>query len=174
MLVGGGEIRGFKHQPDGSDTLLYMPRFNKYEAGTSNDAAILAWGAALDFIKRIGGVDFIYQYVQMLKQYFLEQAAIYLKSKITILNSQLELAPSIVLFYVNGVFSQDVALYLSEKHNIIVRAGDFCARMINQVYNHNHFLRASFNIYNTKTEIDILIKALAATDVFLEDFNNGK
>ena len=62
-------------------------------------------------------------------------------------------------FNIKNVFAQDTAVYL-DKYNICVRAGNHCAKILNNVFNVNNTCRVSFGFYNTKEEIDELIKVL--------------
>ena len=57
------------------------------------------------------------------------------------------------------IFAQDLAIYLN-KYHICVRAGNHCAKIVKEVINVKNTVRISFGLYNTKEEIDILIKAL--------------
>ena len=66
---------------------------------------------------------------------------------------------SIVAFNIKNVFSQDTAVYL-DKYNICVRAGNHCAKILNNVFNVNNTCRISLSFYNTKEEIDKLIEVL--------------
>ena len=66
---------------------------------------------------------------------------------------------TIVAFNINGVFSQDTAIYL-DKYNICVRAGNHCAKILKEVFNIAHTCRISLSFYNTKEEVDLLINVL--------------
>ena len=62
-------------------------------------------------------------------------------------------------FNINGVFAQDAAIYL-DKYNICVRAGNHCAKMLDNVFNISNTVRISLSFYNTKEEVDLLINVL--------------
>ena len=66
---------------------------------------------------------------------------------------------SIVTFNIKDIFSQDLAIYLN-KYNICVRAGNHCAKILKDEINIKNTVRISLGIYNTKDEIDYLIKVL--------------
>ena len=66
---------------------------------------------------------------------------------------------NIVAFNIKGVFAQDAAIYL-DKYNICVRAGNHCAKMLDNVFNVSNTVRISLSFYNTKEEIDLLINVL--------------
>ncbi len=58
-----------------------------------------------------------------------------------------------------GVFPQDTALYL-DHFNICVRAGNHCAKLLKDELGLKNTCRISLYLYNTKEEIDKLIKVL--------------
>ena len=66
---------------------------------------------------------------------------------------------TIVAFNIDGVFSQDTAIYL-DKYKICVRAGNHCAKILKDVFNIGNTCRISLSFYNTKEEIDLLINVL--------------
>jgi cysteine desulfurase / selenocysteine lyase len=124
------------------------------EAGTRNIAGIIAFKESIKYLNDIG-LSVIHQYELSLKEYLLKE----LKSieDIIIYNENSE--SSIVLFNHKSIFAQDIAVYLN-KHNICVRAGNHCAKLIEEVLDVKNTCRISLSFYNTKEEIDILIKAL--------------
>ena len=72
-----------------------------------------------------------------------------------------------MLFNVGDYFSQDVAIYL-DQFNICIRAGNHCAKMLQEVICTTNTCRVSLYFYNTKEEIDVLIKALKNQDKILD------
>ena len=66
---------------------------------------------------------------------------------------------NIVAFNIKGVFAQDTAIYL-DKYNICVRAGNHCAKILDNVFNISNTVRISLSFYNNKEEIDLLINVL--------------
>ena len=154
LEYGGGMNAMFTR--DGYVELREVPV--KFEAGTQNIAGVIGMGAAIDYILGIG-LNKILTYEHKLKEYLvselekLDNIEIYNKNTVG----------SIVAFNVKDVFSQDTALYL-DKHNICVRAGNHCAKMINNVFNVNNTCRVSLAFYNSKEEIDKLISVLKNVD----------
>ena len=126
----------------------------RFEAGTQNIAGVIGMGACIDYLNSIG-LNKIVTHEHKLKEYLvselekLDNIEIYNKNNIG----------NIVAFNVRDVFSQDVAIYL-DKYNICVRAGNHCAKILNNVFNVNNTCRVSFAFYNTKEEIDELIRVL--------------
>ena len=99
----------------------------------------------------------------MLKSYMVEKMS-KLKN-ITIYNKDIQ--NGIVTFNVEGVFAQDVAAYLN-KHNICVRVGNHCAKILSEVLGVKNTCRASLYFYNTKEEIDKLIEKLDNDNILYE------
>lgn len=151
---GGGMNATFLN--DGYIELREIP--TRLEAGTPNIAGVIGMGSAVDYIESIG-IDKIHNYELNLKEYLIQELSkiknieIYNKNNIG----------SIVAFNIKGIFSQDLALYL-DKHNICIRAGNHCAKILNNIFNVNNTCRISLSLYNTKEEIDKLIKVLNNVD----------
>lgn len=150
MQYGGGMNAIFNK--DGYIELKDLP--DKLEAGTPNIEGVLGLSECIKYIDNIG-IDNIRKYENNLKNYLIDN----LKNIdfITIYNKNNE-AP-IVAFNINGVFSQDTAIYL-DKYKICVRAGNHCAKMTKDVFNVGNTCRISLAFYNTKEEIDLLINVL--------------
>lgn len=137
---------------DGYYELREIP--TRLEAGTPNISAILALGSAIDYINSIG-IDNIYKYEHDLRKYLVQELS--KLDFITVYNKNNDSA--IIAFNINGVFSQDTAVYL-DKYNICVRAGNHCAKLLKDELGIKNTCRVSFYLYNTKEEIDKLIEAL--------------
>lgn len=126
----------------------------KFEAGTQNIAGVIGMGAAIDYLSKIG-LNKIITHEHKLKEYLIKK----LKELDNIEIYNANNVGSTVAFNVKNVFSQDTAVYL-DKYNICVRAGNHCAKILNNVFNVNNTCRVSFAFYNTKEEIDKLIEVL--------------
>lgn len=137
---------------DGYYELREIP--TRLEAGTPNIEGVIALGEVTDYLSNIG-LDNIYQYEHNLRKYLVNELE--KLDFIEIYNKNNDSA--IVAFNIKGVFSQDTAVYL-DKYNICVRAGNHCAKILNNVFNVNNTCRISLSFYNTKEEIDLLINVL--------------
>ncbi|MFV0498435.1 MAG: aminotransferase class V-fold PLP-dependent enzyme [Bacilli bacterium] len=137
-----------------------VPTF--FEAGTQNIAGVLGIGAAIEYINNIG-LNNIHNYEMKLKNYALSK----LKTldNIKVYNKKSEGA--VVLFNVydgtEKIFPQDVSAYLNS-FGIAVRAGDHCAKLLENVLEERVTCRASFSFYNTMEEIDYFIDVLKKCD----------
>lgn len=137
---------------DGYVELREIP--TRLEGGTPNIEGVLGLGEAVNYLENIG-MDKINTYEKNLRRYLIEELS--KLDFITIYNKEID--TNIVAFNIDGVFAQDTAVYL-DKYNICVRAGNHCAKMIDNVFNISNTVRISLSFYNTKEEIDLLINVL--------------
>ncbi len=137
---------------DGYYELREIP--TRLEAGTPNIEGVLALGAAIDYLNFLG-IDKINEYEHNLRKYLISELS--RLDFIELYNKDND--STIVAFNIKGVFSQDTAVYL-DKYNICVRAGNHCAKILNNVFHINNTCRISLSFYNTKEEVDLLINVL--------------
>ena len=140
----------------------YMELPYKLEAGTQNIAGVIGFGKAIDYINEIG-VDNIEEYIIGLKEYLINKLSNI--ENINIYNKDIQ--GSTVTFNIDGIFSQDVAIYL-DKYNICVRSGAHCAKKLEDEIGIKNTVRVSLYFYNTKDDIDKLVEALKS-DKILEE-----
>ena len=109
---------------------------------------------SIEYLKKIG-MEKIHEYEKNLRNYLIQQ----LKEipNVTIYNETSE--SGIVALNYDGIFSQDLAIYLN-KYHICVRSGSHCAKILKDEIGIKNTTRISLYFYNTKEEIDQLIKAL--------------
>ena len=74
---------------------------------------------------------------------------------------------AIISFNINGIHANDLAMFLDQK-NIAVRTGHHCCQPLMKYLNINATARASFGIYNTKSDVDRFIEAIKETKLFFE------
>lgn len=132
------------------------------EAGTQNISGIIGLKSAIEYINKIG-IEKIFNYEKDLRKYLLDKLLKLDNIKIYNINEE----TGIVTFNVNKVFCQDIAVYLDKK-NICIRAGSHCAKLLHEVIIDKNTCRISLGIYNTKKDIDILIKALDNKNILKE------
>jgi cysteine desulfurase/selenocysteine lyase len=136
---------------------------HKFEAGTPNIAGGIAFGAALDYMNGIG-FDAIAAYEQELLDYATEQLKAIAGLRIY---GEAPQKTAVVSFNVNEIHPYDIGSIL-DKLGIAVRTGHHCAQPIMEFYKIPGTVRASFSFYNTKEEIDTMIKALIRAIQMLE------
>ena len=150
IIFGGGMNASF--QFDGTRVYSELPHL--LEAGTPNIAGIIGFGETIKYLNTIG-MDKITEYEKQLKKYAVEKLK---KVKdIVIYNENSE--SGIITFNIKDIFAQDLAIYLN-KYNICVRAGNHCAKILKDDLGIKNTCRISLYFYNTKEEIDYLVKVL--------------
>lgn len=157
--LGGGMNESF----DNINEVYLKDLPTRLEAGTPNIAGAIGLGAAIDYLTNIG-MDNIYNHEHELRKYLINKL-VDLKH-IDIIN--LESDTGIVAFNVDGIFSQDVAVYL-DKYNICVRAGNHCAKILKDAVGVRNTCRVSLYLYNTKDEIDRLVELLSDKNRILKE-----
>ena len=152
FLMGGDMIEYVYEQET-----TFAPLPNKFEAGTQNVEGVIGLGAAIDYIKNIG-----YDKIHEIEEEVVSYARKELK-KLDYLD--LYLTPneknhsSVISFNIKGVHPHDVASIL-DSENVCVRSGNHCAQPLLRSLNIDSTCRVSFYIYNTKEDVDNLVKAL--------------
>ncbi len=135
----------------------------KFEAGTPNVGDVIALKEAIDFILSIG-----YNKIATHEDHLLNYATAQLLKidKLRIIGT----APyktSVVSFLLDNIHPYDVGIIL-DKLGIAVRTGHHCTQPLMDFYKIPGTVRASFAIYNTTQEIDILVEALKKVKIMFE------
>ncbi|MBQ6653907.1 MAG: cysteine desulfurase [Erysipelotrichaceae bacterium] len=150
MLLGGGANKRFSSHGD-----LILSRIpERFEAGTVPIAQAVGLAEAARYLQSLG-MDSIEAYERELKQYL--SGKLKELDNIEFYNPGSEAA--ICSFNVKGVFAQDAGTYLSS-HNIAVRSGNHCAKMLVEHLGVDATVRASMYFYNTREEADRLVEVL--------------
>ncbi len=129
---------------------------HKFEAGTPNIAGGIGFGAAVDYLHKIG-FDNIKEHEDELVSYATERLKEF--DKIILYGPEVNRKTAVISFNFEGLHSYDIGT-LVDKMGIALRTGHHCAQPIMKFYKIPGTVRASFSFYNTKEEIDIMIKAL--------------
>lgn len=128
----------------------------KFEAGTPNVGGNIALGAAVDFIENIGH-EHLQNHENALLDYAQKQL---LQIEGLKIYGEKANRTGVVSFNLEGVgISSDVGMIL-DKLGIAVRTGHHCTQPIMNFFNIAGTVRASFAIYNTFEEIDILFEGI--------------
>ena len=129
----------------------------KFEAGTPNIADVIGFGAAIDYLSKIG-MDNVRQHEIELTKYAIEEF-----SKVKGLQiygtKDITKRGGVISFNFADVHPHDVAQILDEE-GIALRSGHHCAQVLMERLNVAATSRASFYIYNTKADVDALINSL--------------
>ncbi len=129
----------------------------KFEAGTPNIADVVGFGAAIDYLKKIG-MENIRKHEIDLTEYALES--------ILSLNHLTVYGPrdpnyrgGVISFNIADIHPHDLATIMND-HGIAIRSGHHCAQVLMQRLDVPATSRASFYIYNTKEEIDKFVNTI--------------
>lgn len=132
------------------------------EAGTPNIAGVIGLGSIVEYLNNIG-MDKIKKYELELRQYAVER----LKENKNIIIYNEHSESGIITFNMKDIFAQDLAIYLN-KYKICVRAGNHCAKILKDELGIKNTCRISLAMYNTKEEIDYLVKVLQNPNIKTE------
>lgn len=128
---------------------------DKFEAGTPAIASQIGLGAAIDYLNSIGREQAV-QYEHELLTYATEKISAI--EGVRIIGTAREKA-SVLSFVVDEVHPHDIGTILDQE-GIAVRAGHHCAQPVMKRFNVPATARASFAFYNTKQEVDTLVRAI--------------
>lgn len=138
------------------DATTYAGLPFKYEAGTPNVGGNIALGAAIDFIKKVGQEN-IQNHENALLDYAQRQLLEIEGLKVYGEKAQ---RTGVVSFNLEGIgISSDVGMIL-DKMGVAVRTGHHCTQPIMDFFNIAGTVRASFAVYNTFQEIDLLVEGM--------------
>ena len=152
FLMGGDMIEYVYEQET-----TFAPLPNKFEAGTQNVEGVIGLGAAIDYIENLG-----YDKIQEIEH----EVILYARQELSKLDyltlyttPNEENHSSVISFNIKGVHPHDVASIL-DSEGVCVRSGNHCAQPLMRFLGVDSTCRASFYIYNTKDDVDKLVKAL--------------
>ena len=134
---------------------LYNTLPNKFEAGTPNIAGAIGLGAAIDYVGTIG-MDEISVYESELLQYGTDRLSGIEGLKII---GTADKKGSVISFIMEGVHPHDIGTIL-DAEGIAIRTGHHCAQPLMDRFGVPATARASLAFYNTKEEIDVLVRGI--------------
>jgi len=164
VLYGKASILESMPPYQGGGSMIKTVRFEKttyadipqrFEAGTPNIGGIAGFGAALDYVNGLG-LDGIAAHECELLAYATDALA-----EISDLR-QIGTAPqraAVLSFTLDGVHPHDVGSILDHE-GVAVRTGHHCAQPVMEHFGVSATVRASFALYNTREDVDALIRAL--------------
>ena len=145
------------------DEVTYQKAPHRFEAGTPAIVQAIGLGAAVEYMQSIG-LDRIAAHEAKLLKYATERLGRINSLKI-IGNSPDKAA--IVSFEIEGAHAHDISTII-DRSGVAVRAGTHCAQPLLERFGVTSTCRASFGMYNTLEEVDILVEALASAQKFFE------
>ena len=127
----------------------------KFEAGTPDYVATHGLATAVDYLLGLG-MDNIQKHEAMLTKYAMEQLATIKDIRFIGTPCQKD---AVVSFLVGNIHPFDLGTLL-DRLGIALRTGHHCAQPLMQRLGIQGTVRASFGLYNTKEEIDVLVKGI--------------
>jgi cysteine desulfurase/selenocysteine lyase len=154
---GGDMIRSVTFEETTYNDLPY-----KFEAGTPHIAGAIGLGAAIDYVNSIG-LDAAAAHERDVLIYATE--AMSAVPGLRLIGTAAEKA-GVLSFVVNGIHPHDLGTIL-DRDGIAIRAGHHCAQPVMQRFGVPATARASLAFYNTRAEIDVLVRGIhKAREVF--------
>ena len=152
-FLGGGEMIALVRE----DASTWAEPPNRFEAGTPNVAGVIAFGAALDYL-RATGMEAVRAHERELTAHALDALA--RAGGVTVHGPRgVEERGGVVSFTVEGAHPHDVSTIV-DAYGVAIRAGHHCAQPLMRRLGVAATNRASFALYNEAREIDVLVEAL--------------
>jgi cysteine desulfurase / selenocysteine lyase len=151
FLGGGDMIKEVKLRSFRANSLPH-----KFEAGTPAIAEAIGFGAAVDYLTAVG-MDKIAAHEHEITEYALDQLEEI--PGVKLFGPSADKKGGVAAFTLEGVHPHDVAQIL-DQDGIAVRAGHHCAQPLHEKFGIPATSRASFYLYSTKDEVDMLVKGL--------------
>ncbi len=152
FLGGGDMIKEVKLEKSTWNELPW-----KFEAGTPDVGGAAGFGAAIDYLNKIG-MDNIRKHEKDILKYAIE--------KVSELDAEIygpldsEKRSGLIAFNFKGIHPHDVAGILDSNYGVAIRSGHHCAQPLTERLGQTSTNRASFYIYNKKEEVDVMIEGL--------------
>jgi cysteine desulfurase/selenocysteine lyase len=127
----------------------------RFEAGTPPIAQVIGLGAALEYVEAVGRAA-IGAWEEELLAYATERVGEL--DGVRIIGTAREKA-SVLSFVVEGVHPHDVGAVLDDE-GVAIRTGHHCAQPVMQRFGVPATARASFAFYNTRAEVDALVRGI--------------
>ncbi|WP_428428813.1 cysteine desulfurase [Pararhizobium sp.] len=150
-FMGGGEMIVEVTE----DAVTYNEPPHRFEAGTPPIVQAIGLGYALDYMDTIGRAAIAAHEADL---------AAYAQERLSSVNSLrvIGTAPGkggIFSFELEGIHAHDVSMVI-DRAGVAVRAGTHCAQPLLKRFGVTSTCRASFGLYNTRAEVDVLVDAL--------------
>lgn len=141
------------------DQTTFAPVPHKFEAGTPDIAGVIGLKAAIRYLNDIG-LENIRTHEKELTTFALQMLDKTFGDDIYILGPRdIERRAGIVAFTLKKIHPHDIAQILDEDH-IALRAGHHCTMPLHTALHLPASTRASFYLYNTEEDVELLVKSL--------------
>ncbi len=128
---------------------------HKFEAGTPDIAGAIGLGAAIEYVNNIG-MENIREHEHSLLEYTIKQIA--QVPGLRIIGTAKE-KTSVLSFVLENIHPHDIGTFL-DFEGVAIRTGHHCTQPLMKRFNIPATSRASFAMYNTKEEVDVLVNGL--------------
>ncbi len=143
---------------------------NKFEAGTPNIAGAIGLGAAVDYLSALG-MDRVRAHEREIVEYAMRRLAD--TPGVEVFGpSDPDQRGGVVSFALDGVHPHDIGQVLDSR-GVAIRAGHHCAQPVMAALKVPATARASFYIYNTRQEVDLLVSAVEEAGRYFGGGNGG-
>ncbi len=154
FLTGGDMIRTVTYEGATYNDLPW-----KFEAGTSNIAGAIGFGAAVEYLSQIG-MEWVREHERSLARYAFERLRELEPRGLVVYGPRdPDLVADVISFNYADIHPHDLASIL-DGEGVCIRAGHHCTMPLMEKMGWPATARASFYIYNTKQDVDALIDAL--------------
>ncbi|BBE30515.1 putative cysteine desulfurase [Tepiditoga spiralis] len=136
----------------------------KFEAGTPNVGGAIGLAEAIKYLESLN-VNEVYSHIKELTSYAIKKLSEL--DFLDVYGTKDTNHNSLISFNVKNVHPHDVANLLNDLYGIAIRSGHHCAQPLMKNLNVHSTCRASFYIYNTLEEIDVLIEGLKKVNKIL-------
>ncbi|MEL6919435.1 MAG: cysteine desulfurase [Pseudomonadota bacterium] len=143
------------------DGVTYNTPPHRFEAGTPPIAQAIGMGAALDYMEAVGR-DAIADHEADLRSYAHERMDGI--NALRIIGNTPDKG-AIISFEMEGLHAHDISMVI-DRQGIAVRAGTHCAQPLLKRFGATSTCRASFGMYNKRSEVDALVDALDKARMF--------
>ncbi|WP_440953334.1 aminotransferase class V-fold PLP-dependent enzyme [Methanococcoides sp. FTZ1] len=138
----------------------YLPPPLRFEAGTPDIAGAISIGAAIDYMQNIG-MDKIRKHEHEVYSYARDK--LLEMDNVTVYGNAIQMCGA-VSFNLENIHHYDTGLIL-DKMGIAVRTGHHCAQPLMRSLGIEGTVRASFALYNTKEDVDMLIEGIKKVEM---------
>jgi cysteine desulfurase / selenocysteine lyase len=138
----------------------------KFEGGTPIIAGAIGLGEAISYLEQIG-LDNIRSHEEKLVNYAFDQISEI--EGISIYGpKQFKQRSGLITFNMNNIHPHDLSTIL-DSEGIAIRAGHHCCQPLMKWLNVSSTARASFYLYNTEEDVDLLVKGIKKAKEYFED-----
>ena len=130
----------------------------KFEAGTPNVAGSVGLMSAIEYLERLG-MENVREHDKEIVEYAITELN-KVQNLVILGPKNPGIRSGSVSFTYEGVHAHDIATIL-DSEGVAVRSGHHCTMPLHKAMGIAASVRASFNVYTTKEDIDALVKALA-------------